>query len=236
MISRTPPDVSDLPIALGAIRVLIVATDTIGLHATGRRIPQRRAMIEHLEAVARYVRVSPQVGERDSLEVIVRAAVLPRSERMIAVEPEPHPGLAPFAHALTGLDGEDHGQRDRPVPARVIMSDDDAMRLDALDDLGRIKAVDDVEHFGLLGRAFDGRRFHELPREPGKVPESECRPQRDGEEQARRHGVAAAPVPEPFDRADRPCADRLTAQVAPQVVGQSRARWRSGVPATWPSP
>ena len=133
---------------------------------------------------------------------------------VVAIEPEQHSGLAPFADQLARLDGERRGQRDRPLLARVVVRDDDAVRLDALDDLRGIECVDDVEHLGLLGRALQGRRLHELLRQAGQVPEPDRRPERDGDQQARRHGIAPAPVPEPFDPPDRACADRLTAQVA----------------------
>ena len=107
-----------------------------------------------------------------------------------------------------------------PFLRRVVVSDDDPVRLHALDDLRGVERVDHVEHLGLLGGALQRRRLHELLGEAGEVPEPERRAERDGDEQAGRHGVAPAPAPEPFDPADRACADRLAAQEAPQVVGQ----------------
>ena len=98
--------------------------------------------------------------------------------------------------------------------------DDDPVRLHPVDDLRAVERVDHVEHLGLLGGALQGRRLHELCGERREVPEPEGRPERDGHEQARRDRVAAAPVPEPLGPADRPRADRLAVQEAPQVVGE----------------
>ncbi len=94
--------------------------------------------------------LSPQVRERESLEVVPRPAVLARAERRVTVKPEEHAGLAPLADSLARLDREGCRQRNRPGFGRVVVGDDDPVRLHPLDDLRGIKRVHDIEHLGLL--------------------------------------------------------------------------------------
>src|SRR5262249_33299044 len=57
------PDVPDPPVPLGAVRVLVMTTDAIGLHHARRRVAQRRASLEGLESKDRHPVVIPPAGE-----------------------------------------------------------------------------------------------------------------------------------------------------------------------------
>ena len=110
----------------------------------------------------RLVGVLSQTIECVPLELIVGPAVFARSERMVAIEPHQHPRLASLADPLARLDQEHNRQRNRPVFGGVIVRDHDPVRLHPVDDLGGVERVDHLEHLGLLGSAFEGRRLDKL--------------------------------------------------------------------------
>ena len=108
-----------------------------------------------------------------------------------------------------------------PFLRRVVVGDDDPVRLDPLDDLRAVERVDHVEHLGLLGRALQGRRLARAAPRGGRGARART-PTRARRRAAgspppglRRHQCRSRSI-----RPIGPCADRLAAQVAPQVVGQ----------------
>ena len=56
-------DVPDPPIPQGAVRVLVMTTDALGLHHPRRRVARRRVSLEGLESEDRYSGVIPPAGE-----------------------------------------------------------------------------------------------------------------------------------------------------------------------------
>ena len=56
-------DVPDPPVPPGAVRVLVMTTDAIGLHHPRRRVVRRRASLEGLESEDRHPGVIPPAGE-----------------------------------------------------------------------------------------------------------------------------------------------------------------------------
>ena len=93
-------DFADLPIAFGAVRVVVMAIDAVRIHSPRGRVAERRTILEDLETVDRIVGLRSQLVEGVPLELVVGPSVLARPERVIAVQPEQHPGLAALADPL----------------------------------------------------------------------------------------------------------------------------------------
>ena len=219
-----PTHVADLPVALRRVGVGVVAGDAALGHQTRTGVAQHRRAVRVVgEAVVRLRRIAAERGQRVFLERVARSAVLAEAERPLAVLTTSHPRLA-LADRPQQLAQQRGRQRDRPRPRGVVGGRDHPMVADLRHHLGAVEVVDRLQQVDVLTDTLQGRVAHQPGRQAEQVPHAERRGQDDGREQAGRERIARAPTPQPDDPSRPLRDDRLTGEVAPQVVAEQRHR------------
>jgi len=182
--------------------VCIVAAHAGFLHSPGRGISQDRAAIGFFETIDGRFRVLAELTKGIPLKLVSRNAVRSWAKRDIVVEPNLHAGLASFVHALAKFDRQRRRQRDGPGSVEVVVRHGNAAN-----SVGDFRCVDRIhlmQHFRLLSGTFQRGCTNQVFGEARQSPNAESRTDRDGDEQTRGNGIAAAPAPGPLAPAGWP--------------------------------
>ena len=147
-------NLADLPVSLGALRVSVVAVDTILPEDPGGRVAHVGDPLDLLEFEDRGFGVFSQTCKCKTFELVTRSAALPEGERVVTVVPNRD------AHRRSG-DGlcecrqERSRGRNRIIAAHVVVGCID-YSTEGRDDLGRVQRVDLFEDLRLALQCDDG--------------------------------------------------------------------------------